>query len=141
MSIELVSDILEVYQPDPAGGYKVIGQDGSILWVPAAEGNRHFSLVELWLTSNLLSEEAYAASLSAAKTKRIDAIKQEAWRILVLTDWYDIRASAGGPATPAPIVTYRQDIRDTTATAEVDINALTTVNAVRDYTFNWPIAP
>lgn len=141
MTIELVSDILEVYQPDPAGGYKVIGQDNSILWVPAAEGNRHFYLVEEWLASNALNEEAYALSLAEAKLKRCTEIKRQAWELLVSTDWYDIRTAAGGSPTPVNIAAYRQDVRDTSSTAENTVNAFVTINEVRDHTFSWPVVP
>lgn len=141
MSIEAVTDIAQVFQPDPAGGYKVIGQDASELFVPVAAGNRHYSLVQEWLTSNSLDEEVYAPSLAEAQVKRIDLIKNEAWSLLHLTDWYDVRAAAGGSLTPANIAAYRQAVRDATQLAEDDINALTTINEVRDYTFTWPIVP
>lgn len=141
MSIEAVQDIAEVYQPDPVGGYKVIGQDSSSLWVPNVSGNRHFALVEEWLLSNSLNEEDYAPSLAEAKTKRIDEIKTNAWTLLHPTDWYDIREAAGGGATPVNIASYREAVRDTTQLCEDDINALTTTNEVRDYSFSWPIVP
>ena len=141
MSIESVADIVEVYQTEANGSFKVVGQDASSLWVPNAPGNRHFALVEEWLETNTLDEEAYAASLPEAKTKRCEEIKAEAWDLLHLTDWYDIRASSGGTAVPVNINEYRESVRDTSNTVENDINALTTINEVRDYTFSWPIVP
>ena len=141
MSIETVTDIAEVYQPEVNGGYKVVGQDASSLWVPNAPGNRHFALVEEWLETNTLDEEAYAPSLAEAKTKRYNEVNTEAWQLLHPTDWYDIREAAGGTSTPVNIATYRESVRDTSNTVENDINDLTAINEVRDYTFSWPIAP
>ncbi len=141
MSIESVEQIAEVYQPDPAGGYRVVGTDDSQLWVPNSPDNRHFALVEEWLLTNSLDEEAYAPSLAEAQTIRISGIKTEAWGLLHPTDWYDIREASGGTATPVNIAAYREAVRDTTQLCEDDINALTTINEVRDYTFTWPIVP
>ena len=141
MSIESVADIAEVYQPEANGSFKVVGQDTSTLWVPNDSGNRHYALVEEWLTSNSLDEEAYAPSLPEAKTKRSEGLKAEAWSLLHLTDWYDIRAAAGGAAVPVNINEYRESVRDTSNTVENNINAFTTINEVRDYTFSWPIVP
>ncbi len=140
MSVESVQDIAQVTQP-VAGSYKVTGVDASILFVPEADGNRHFALVQEWLLTNTLGEEEYAPSLAEAQTKRIDETKTEAWSLLHPTDWYDIREAAGGSPTPVNISSYRQAVRDTTQLVEDDINALTTINEVRDYTFSWPITP
>ncbi len=141
MTIESVTDIAEVYQPEVNGGFKVVGQDASSLWVPNAPGNRHYAFVQEWLETNSLDEEDYAANLTAAKTKRSEGLKAEAWSLLHLTDWYDIRAAAGGAAVPVNIEQYRESVRDTSNTVENNINALTTINEVRDYTFSWPIVP
>lgn len=141
MSIESVADIAEVYQPEANGGFKVVGQDASSLWVPLAPGNRHYGFVQEWLETNDLNEEEYAPSLPEAKTKRIDEIKSDAWLLLHPTDWYDIRESAGGGSTPVNITAYREAVRDTTQLCEDDIDVLTTSNEVRDYSFSWPIVP
>ncbi len=141
MSIETVADIAEVYQPEVNGGFKVVGQDTSSLWVPNSPGNRHFTLVEEWLTTNSLDEEAYAPSLAEAKTKRCEEVNSKAWQLLHPTDWYDIREAAGGTSTPVNIATYRDSVRDTSNIVDADINALTTINEVRDYDFSWPISP
>ena len=141
MSIESVADIAEVYRLPGQDSFKVVGQDASSLWVPNAPGNRHYGYVLEWLETNPLDEEAYAASLSEAKTKRSEEIRAEAWDLLHPTDWYDIREAAGGAATPVNIAEYRASVRDTSNTVEADINALTTINEVRDYSFAWPIVP
>ena len=141
MSIESVADIAEVYRLPGQDSFKVVGQDASSLWVPNAPGNRHYGYVLEWLETNPLDEEAYAASLSEAKTKRSEEIRAEAWDLLHPTDWYDIREAAGGAATPVNIAEYRASVRDTSNTVEDDINALTTINEVRDYSFAWPIVP
>ena len=141
MPIESVEDIAEVYQPEANGGFKVVGQDASSLWVPNAIGNRHYGYVLEWLETNTLDEEDYAPSLAEAKTKRSEGLKAEAWSLLHLTDWYDIRAAAGGAAVPVNINEYRESVRDTSNTVENNINTLTTINEVRDYTFSWPIVP
>ncbi len=141
MPIESVEDIAEVYRPEANGGFKVVGQDASSLWVPAAVGNRHYGFVQEWLETNDLDEEAYAPSLAEAKTKRCEEVNTEAWGILHPTDWYDIREAAGGTSTPVNIATYRESVRDTSNIVDTDINALTTVNEVRDYDFSWPITP
>ncbi len=141
MPIESVEDIAEVYRLPGQDSFKVVGQDTSLLWVPNAPGNRHYGYVIEWLETNPLDEEAYAASLSEAKTKRSEEIRAEAWNLLHPTDWYDIREAAGGAATPVNIAEYRASVRDTSNTVEDDINALTTINEVRDYSFAWPIVP
>jgi len=141
MSIESVADIAEVYRRPGQDSFKVVGQDTSLLWVPNTPGNRHYGYVIEWLETNPLDEEAYAASLSEAKTKRSEEIRAEAWNLLHPTDWYDIREAAGGAATPVNIAEYRASVRDTSNTVEDDINALTTINEVRDYSFAWPIVP
>ncbi len=141
MSIESVADIAEVYQPIPQGSFKVVGQDASSLWVPNSPGNRHYGYVLEWLETNSLDEEPYAPSLPEAKTKRSEEIRAEAWDLLHPTDWYDIREAAGGSVTPVNIAEYRASVRDTSNTVEDDINALTTINEVRDYSFSWPIVP
>ncbi len=142
MSIESVTDIAEVYQTADGGGFKVVGVDTSSLFVPNnAPGNRHYGYVLEWLETNSLDEEAYAASLPEAKTKRCEEVKAQAWAELHPTDWYDIREAAGGATTPVNIATYRDSVRDTSNTVEADLNALTTINEVRDYSFSWPIAP
>ena len=139
--IETLDDIAQVTQPAP-GGYKVTGVDDSSLWVPAdSPGNRHLVLVEEWLLTNTLDVVPYAPSLAEAKTKRCEEVNAEAWQILHPTDWYDIRDAAGGSATPVNIAQYRESVRDTSNTVDTDINALTTINEVRDYTFSWPISP
>ena len=56
MPIESVEDIAEVYQPEANGGFKVVGQDASSLWVPNAIGNRHYGYVLEWLETNTLDE-------------------------------------------------------------------------------------
>ena len=141
MPIESVADIAEVYQPEAFGGFKVVGQDASSLWVPNAMGNRHYGFVLEWLETNTLNEEVYAPSLAEAKTKRYEGVNAEAWQLLHPTDWYDIREAAGGTSTPVNIATYRESVRDTSNTVEAEINALTTVNEVRDYDFSWPSVP
>lgn len=141
MSIESVADIAEVYRPTAQDGFRVVGVDASTLFVPNKPGNRHYGYVIEWLETNSLDEEAYAASLPEAKTKRCEEVKAQAWDELHPTDWYDIREAAGGSATPVNIGAYRDSVRDTSNTVEDDINALTTINEVRDYSFSWPIAP
>ncbi len=141
MSIESVQDIAEVYRPSAESSFRVVGVDASELFVPNAPGNRHYGYVLEWLETNSLDEEEYAATLPEAKTKRSEAIRTEAWDLLHPTDWYDIREAAGGSPTPVNIAEYRASVRDTSNTVEDDINALTTINEVRDYTFSWPIVP
>jgi hypothetical protein len=89
-----------------------------------------------------LSRQEWGKDLAAAKTRRIKEIKKEARRIMAEhTDWYVIRKAENGTAIPAAVQSYRATMRQATNDAETAINALTTIEAVRDYKPTWPDAP
>ncbi len=87
------------------------------------------------------AEEAYAADLASAKTKRIDTINQECHSLMQPTDWMAIRAAEGGAAVPGANVTHRAAMRTEANNCVSAINALTTVNQCRDYAATWPSQP
>ena len=99
----------------------------------------------------VMTEAEYSAAMKArewgndlalAKARRVKEIKKEARRIMTdNTDWYVIRKAETGTAIPAPIQTYRAALRQATNDAEAAINALATIDAVRDYKPTWPDAP
>lgn len=77
-----------------------------------------------------------------AQVRRIREIKKEARKLMAEhTDWYVIRKAETGTAIPAPIQSYRAALRQATNDAEMAINALATIAAVRDYKPIWPDAP
>ena len=54
---------------------------------------------------------ATAKNLAVLKTQKKEFINEEAGMLLKPTDWYVLRATEGGTATPSAITTYRAAIR------------------------------
>lgn len=81
-------------------------------------------------------------TLAQAQARRINEIRIEARKILSEhTDWYVVRKYETGAAIPAPVTSYRTAIRQSVQDSATSINALATINAVRDYKPVWPEAP
>lgn len=89
-----------------------------------------------------LIKQEWGNDLAVVKSRRIKEIKKEARRIMAEnTDWYVIRKAENGAAIPAVVQAYRAALRQATNDAETAINALTSIDAVRDYKPTWPDAP
>jgi hypothetical protein len=152
MSINLVSDTDEVYSvgsPPGSKGYtlrdstasneegrmnQVGDEPGAPLWLVAREfiaANGETPEVE---------GEAWAADLAAAKARRKAEVNREALYLLSKYDWYRLREADGGSAMPAPVLTYRSDVRTEANASETAIDALGTVDACRDFVPSWPAA-
>jgi len=54
---------------------------------------------------------ATAKNLAVLKTQKKESINEEAGMLLKPTDWYVLRATEGGTATPSAITTYRAAVR------------------------------
>ena len=72
--------------------------------------------------------------ISELKEGKIQAIKQEAGKLLSPTDWYVTRLAERAVAIPQEIADERLDIVTKSDTFETEINALTTVEEVLRYT-------
>ncbi len=71
------------------------------------------------------------------KIIQIKALKKVAYDKLSLTDWYAIRKAENGTDIPASVVTERDGIRNSVATKESEINALTTKASILKYDINF----
>lgn len=129
---------------DAVNSYFVVMGDGKSISVPKATENGHYKMVQKWILDGgtVLPPDNWEPTLAQAQARRIKEIKREARRIMAEhTDWYVIRKAEIGTALPAQIQNYRTSVRQTTNDAEIAINALGTINDVRDYKPIWPIAP
>ncbi len=89
-----------------------------------------------------MKRQAWGSDLSVAQTRRIKEIRIEARKLLSdNTDWYVVRKFENNTAIPAPVTTYRSAIRQVVADAIIAINAMSTIDAVRDYKPVFPDAP
>lgn len=76
-------------------------------------------------------------TVAELKISRIKALKNVAYDKLSLTDWYAIRKAENGTDIPASVVTERDEIRNSVATKESEINALTTKASILKYNINF----
>jgi hypothetical protein len=75
----------------------------------------------------ILDEEGNQVITKGVKSVEIAKVKQQAGGELQATDWYVIRASEGGDAVPAEVLSERQAIRDASNAKEAAIIACTTL--------------
>lgn len=75
-------------------------------------------------------------SLSALKSEKVYELKSLVGDKLSETDWYIIRESDSGEATPQSIKDERAELRALSNAIEADINALTTKKAVVLFSIN-----
>ena len=71
------------------------------------------------------------------KADIIVTVKADANRLLAPTDWYSSRKSELGTAIPDSILADRKKIRDKVITIETEVAALTTVESILKYTYNF----
>ena len=76
-------------------------------------------------------------TVAELKINQIKALKKLAYDKLSLTDWYAIRKAENGTDIPASVVTERDGIRNSVATKESEINALTTKASILKYDINF----
>jgi len=76
-------------------------------------------------------------TVAELKISQIKALKKVAYDKLLSTDWYAIRKAENGTDIPADVVTERDAIRNSVATKESEINALTTKASILKYDINF----
>ncbi len=76
-------------------------------------------------------------TVAELKISQIKALKKVAYDKLLSTDWYAIRKAENGTDIPASVVTERDGIRNSVATKESEINALTTKASILKYDINF----
>tara|TARA_R100000951_G_scaffold61741_2_gene51879 strand:- start:7477 stop:7950 length:474 start_codon:yes stop_codon:yes gene_type:complete len=77
--------------------------------------------------------KTWTQTVAELKESKIANLKSIYNRKLEETDWYIIRASEGGTATPQSILDNRAALRTECGTKEAEINALTTKAAIASY--------
>jgi hypothetical protein len=77
--------------------------------------------------------KTWTQTVAELKESKIANLKSIYNRKLAETDWYIIRASEGGTATPQSILDDRAALRTECGTKEAEINALTTKAAIASY--------
>ena len=96
--------------------------------------------IDLEGTHDILDEEGNVIEtkpnydIAELKQSKIQAIKQEAGKLLSPTDWYVTRLAERAVEIPQEIADERLDIVTKSDTFETEINALTTVEEVLRYT-------
>jgi hypothetical protein len=86
-------------------------------------------------TYNVTTENNY--DIDELKSDKKKAVNEEAGRLLKPTDWYVIRKSERNVDIPSDVVTERADIITKANGFVTDIDALTTVESVLRFTFDY----
>jgi hypothetical protein len=76
-------------------------------------------------------------TVAELKISQIKALKKVAYDKLSITDWYAIRKAENGTDIPTSVITERDGIRNSVATKESEINALTTKASILKYDINF----
>jgi hypothetical protein len=71
------------------------------------------------------------------KADIISSVKKDANNLLSPTDWYSSRKTELGTAIPDNILADRKKIRDKVIAIEAEVAALTTVESILKYTYNF----
>lgn len=77
-------------------------------------------------------------TIDEVRAEKVAAIKAEAYRRLLPTDWYVVRHAETGQPAPAEVLAYRQAVRAVTDVAEQEIASLQTIEEIRAYQVVWP---
>ena len=80
-----------------------------------------------------VSDKTWIQTLAELKERQINNFNHSTGSKLQQTDWYIIRNQETGDAIPSDITSARQALRDQANTVAIEINALTTKNAVMSY--------
>jgi len=81
------------------------------------------------------SNKTFSKSLTELKEQAITNFKSRVNSELTKTDWYIIRNIDNGTEVPSDISEAREDLRNTSDTVELEINAITTKAGVITYDF------
>ena len=84
-------------------------------------------------TYNVL-DRAWSGTIDELKERQIEDVKSRAHQYLSKTDWYVLRKTEHDTAIPDNIIAERKDIKDKVIQAETDINALSAVKEIFEYT-------
>jgi len=76
-------------------------------------------------------------TVAELKIRQINILKDKAYHKLSSTDWYAIRKAENGTDIPASVETERDAIRNSVATKESEIKALTTKASILKYDINF----
>lgn len=89
----------------------------------------------MWI--NVVADErTLADKISDEKELRLKKVKVEAYYRIKASDWEINRSNEQPELYPlAPTLAKRQDIREASDQAEIDINALTTIEEVNEFTW------
>lgn len=122
-------------------GFNILDKDGKQIGWTASEFDNDSDLQFIDDTLEI------APDVDALKTNKVEAIKQQASQLLADTEWQLQRAQerdALGMAlleseTPKAILSYREAVRRASNRAETELNKLSAVNTVNDFT--WQVEP
>lgn len=124
---------------EDANTFKVDYDNGRTLFVPNSLDNTQYVELQEWLgQGNSVIAWQWAPSLQEAKDKKIAEIKAQAFRFLKETDWMVLRELEGGTTKLTSVTTWRAALRTSSNTEEIAINALTTIDDVKNHTTIWP---
>ena len=84
-------------------------------------------------TYNVL-DRAWDGTIDELKEDQIGDVKSRAHQYLSKTDWYISRKAEHDIAIPDNIIAERKDIKDKVIQAETDINALSAIKEIFEYT-------
>ena len=115
---------------EAAGFYDVV--------VPAVDNNTQYLGSLEWdadasVFTYPVIDKTWTETVAELKEAKIKELKSLYNNKLSKTDWYIIRESEGGTATPQSILDERTSLRTECGTKEGEINALTTKKAVVSY--------
>lgn len=118
--------------------------------IPISTGNRHYKDVIDWISGGNTPDpaDAYAGSLSAAKTKRIAELKADARSIYKrvsdsYASQYSMEKLRGDTPTslPGSVNTWYTNMKSAFQTAKTAINAETDIATIATINATWPTGP
>ena len=86
---------------------------------------------------NITEETKPSYDKDKLKADIISSVKRDANNLLSPTDWYSSRKAELGIAIPDSILADRKKIRDKVNAIEAEVAALTTVESILKYTYNF----
>ncbi|SDG43265.1 hypothetical protein [Roseospirillum parvum] len=129
--------LLRVHGPDPARGIYRLARENANPGPYKLQGERTLSIEGTTLTEHYPSTWRPLAEIKASK---VAAWKTQAASKLKPTDWYILRQSEGGAATPQAVLDYRAAVRAATNQAEATLDTLTDPEQAANLEPDWPTA-